>query len=252
MGLITVWYMSFWGLMFRTQLKHIFPMGGSLGSSPKSLRSKVFSVLIACNNGILHMEVHNLTEDKFTKMLGNPDIGYVRSRDGKDLESSLPERSKSSTLGDRFYILRYLKHYTPLPVRAPEVIFQDRIDYRVDLWSMGCMLFELFAGQPPFDTFLITPPILVGQMREMVSDELPERWHKIWDMMNADDGETPEGTAPNLQEWLEEVYFESPQSPDLTRDDIARLGQIIGRVLLFEPSARASARQILEDPWFDE
>lgn len=43
-----------------------------------------------------------------------------------------------------------------------------------------------------------------------------------------------------------------PTESDLTREDIARLGQIIGKLLQFEPSARASARQVLDDPWFNE
>jgi serine/threonine protein kinase len=30
--------------------------------------------------------------------------------------------------------------HTPLPVRAPEIIFGDKLDHRVDLWSMGCMV----------------------------------------------------------------------------------------------------------------
>jgi len=30
--------------------------------------------------------------------------------------------------------------HTPLPVRAPEIIFGEILDYRVDLWSMGCMV----------------------------------------------------------------------------------------------------------------
>lgn len=30
--------------------------------------------------------------------------------------------------------------HTPLPVRAPEIIFGEKLDYRVDLWSMGCMV----------------------------------------------------------------------------------------------------------------
>lgn len=89
-------------------------------------------------------------------------------------------------------------------------------------------------------------------MHEMASDNLPERWHAIWETMKGDDDEPPDTTAPNLQQWLEELYFDSPQSPDLTREDVARLGQIIGSLLLFEPSARASAKQVLDDPWFDE
>jgi serine/threonine-protein kinase SRPK3 len=30
--------------------------------------------------------------------------------------------------------------HTPLCVRAPEVIFGEKLDYRVDLWSAGCMV----------------------------------------------------------------------------------------------------------------
>ena len=70
--------------------------------------------------------------------------------------------------------------------------------------------------------------------------------------MKEKEGIATEDPEPNLQEWLEEVYFDSPQNPDLTREDIAKLGQIIGRLLCFEPSARASARQVLEDPWLNK
>lgn len=30
--------------------------------------------------------------------------------------------------------------HTPLSVRAPEIVFEEKFDYRVDLWSMGCMV----------------------------------------------------------------------------------------------------------------
>lgn len=33
-----------------------------------------------------------------------------------------------------------VKLHTPLAVRAPEVVFGDRIDHRVDMWSMGCLV----------------------------------------------------------------------------------------------------------------
>jgi hypothetical protein len=89
-------------------------------------------------------------------------------------------------------------------------------------------------------------------MREMATDELPERWQDQLNTMNTGDVMATETVGPNLQEWLEEVYFDGPLSPDLTREDIVRLGQIIERLLRFEPSARASARQVLDDPWFNE
>lgn len=111
-------------------------------------------------------------------------------------------------------------------------------------------LFELFTGQPPFDTFFITPPILIDQMCEMASDSLPKRWETALETMK--EGSNVEDTGLGVQEWLEEVYFDSSHKPDLTRDDISRLGVIIGKLLYFEPSSRASARQILDDPWFRE
>lgn len=105
--------------------------------------------------------IDKLTEDAFIKMLGELEIGHVKRRDGKDLEPGIPEQIVRPTSW-RTYSLKstqtvkiidfgesFLGHtapqtlHTPLSVRAPEVIFQDRIDYRVDLWSMGCMVGEL-------------------------------------------------------------------------------------------------------------
>ncbi|KGO77099.1 hypothetical protein PITC_024550 [Penicillium italicum] len=261
-----------------------FPGGRLPGKLAKSIAKQSLIGLDSLHRyAIAHGDLHtrNLTftvpsmdymtkEEKFIEMLGKPEIGLVRRSDGKDLETGIPEyivRSSSFRthmwnwaqsikiidFGESFlYTTVPQTLHTPLPVRAPEVIFQDHIDYRVDLWSMGCMLFELFVGQPPFDTFLITPTILVAQMQEMASDELPERWHEKWETMKSSDDEPTESTAPDLQEWLEELYFNSAQIPDLTRQDIVRLGRIIGKLLRLEPSARASAKQVLDDPWFDE
>ena len=33
-----------------------------------------------------------------------------------------------------------------LPYRAPEVILGCRYDYKIDMWSLGCILAELFTG----------------------------------------------------------------------------------------------------------
>jgi hypothetical protein len=105
------------------------------------------------------------------------------------------------------------------------------------------------VGQPPFDSFLITPKILVSQIQEMVSDTIPERWRDSTDIF---DGEfTAEPSRSTLQEWLEEMYFDGERKEDLTKEDIVKLGQIIGKLLRFEPS-RASVRDILNDPWFGQ
>lgn len=103
----------------------------------------------------------NLSEGAFFETLGKPEIGHVQRRDGEDLELGMPKyivkptsyRTHSWNSAQTIKIIDFGESFlctavpqtlhTPLPVRAPEVIFQDHIDHRVDLWSMGCMVGEI-------------------------------------------------------------------------------------------------------------
>ncbi|KAF5847844.1 hypothetical protein GGP41_009133 [Bipolaris sorokiniana] len=129
--------------------------------------------------------------------------------------------------------------YIPLYYRAPEILFNNTLNHRVDLWSMGCVLFELITGQPPFDTFLITPPILVSQMLEMSGDTLPDCWQKQWYAINSKQLSDDEDRS--FQSWLEQ---------DLSKEDIIRVGALVGSMIRLEPSARASVNTVLQDAWF--
>uniref|UniRef100_A0A093VIB6 non-specific serine/threonine protein kinase n=1 Tax=Talaromyces marneffei PM1 TaxID=1077442 RepID=A0A093VIB6_TALMA len=184
----------------------------------------------------------DLQENKFMEALGQPKIGYVQRTDEKPLEAGVPKYivrpavfQSQSWLSHEIKIIDFGESFlpgsipqtlhTPLAVRAPENIFQDSFDYRVDLWSMGCMLFELFVGQPPFDTIMKTPAILEDSFDAMPSES------------------TEEIPGPSFQEWLEEMYFDSDRKETLSREDIVQLGEIIGRLLRFEPSSPDGHRQ---------
>jgi serine/threonine-protein kinase SRPK3 len=109
-------------------------------------------------------------------------------------------------------------------------------------------LFELVVGQPPFDSFMTTPEILVRQMLETVNDDLPERWKSKWHAMK----DTLPDNSPtySLQDWLEEMYFDGERRKDLSREDIVQVGVLIGSMLRMEPSARAPAKAVVQDAWF--
>ena len=90
--------------------------------------------------------------------LGKPETGRVTRKDGQPLESSVPEYLVWPThypvddtlpyapvevadFGESFLSGEAPDSLnTPLVLRAPEVIFGDKLDYRVDLWSMGCLV----------------------------------------------------------------------------------------------------------------
>ncbi len=102
--------------------------------------------------------LHNLTEVELLQKLHSPDIGVVTRKDGKSLEPGVPTylvrptsypahvslsqyQIKIIDFGESFFdddVPETL--HTPLCVRAPEIIFGEKLDHRVDLWSAGCMV----------------------------------------------------------------------------------------------------------------
>ncbi|KAH7311452.1 kinase-like domain-containing protein [Stachybotrys elegans] len=231
-------------------------------------------------NGIVHGDIHvrNLaveipgihrwTEDSFYNKLGTPVTAAVSSLDSEPLPSSVPSyivqpirfSSKHIPSSPTVKIIDFGEAFleddapatlhTPLAVRAPEIIFGDTLDKRVDLWSAGCLLFELVTGQPPFDTMMMTPPELVQQMLEFDRDGVPMRWQRKWQEMQAKI--RPQDPMYTLQQWLEEVYFENDRETGFTADEIRQLGELVSSMLKIEPSRRATARQVLDSPWFKE
>lgn len=81
----------------------------------------------------------------------------------------------------------------------------------------------------------------------MAGEALPDRWVPLWESMRGEN--VTEAGGPGLQEWLEEMYFDGERKEDLSRDDIVEMGRIIRKLLRFEPGARASVEEILNDPW---
>lgn len=110
--------------------------------------------------------LEELSEEAFMSRLGPPDVGTVSRANGQHIPpgvpqylvrpSSFPVDLKQSTphvklvdFGEAFLRAEppRLLH-TPLVVRPPEAVFEDRLDLEVDVWSMGCMVSSLFMQRP--------------------------------------------------------------------------------------------------------
>ena len=95
---------------------------------------------------------------------------------------------------------------------------------------------------------MLTPYVLVEQMIELASDELPSRWQTKWHMMQHDTLQRDEGFT--LQKWLQETYFDNDKQAEFTTEEIARLAEAIAAMLKLEPSLRATSSEILAQNWF--
>lgn len=86
-------------------------------------------------------------------------------------EAKLCDFGFSRKMGINTYVLTSIKG-TPLYM-APELIEEKPYDHTADLWSLGCILFELLTGKPPFCTTSIV------QLVKMVRTE-PVSWPQGW------------------------------------------------------------------------
>ncbi|CAD0032221.1 unnamed protein product, partial [Aureobasidium pullulans] len=167
-----------------------------------------------------------LPEEELSKKLGKPRVGPVSRPDGEPLESGMPEYlvwparlpandpnfEKSSVklidFGESFMSDNKAETlHTPLVLRAPEVLFQDEYDLRVDYWSLGC---TMVVGQPPFTSLMAKREDILQQIADLIG-EAPGRWQPRWKAM---------------PKW-DLLYFDSNASPDFTRQELAQFGKLI-------------------------
>lgn len=97
---------------------------------------------------------------------------------------------------------------------------------------------------------MATPAPVVSQMLDSASDESPSGWRERLQTMETMGNPSPDDEVPcTLREWLEEVYFDGNRRAELTKEDLIKVCSIVERLLRFEPSNRALARDIVDDSW---
>ncbi|KAG6099412.1 hypothetical protein E4U30_006684 [Claviceps sp. LM220 group G6] len=222
------------------------------------------------NLAVVVPNLDSLNGEDFIARLGEPETGAVIRMDGAPLTHNLPThltRSASFQKQDfmpssscpSIKIIDFGEAFlsddapstlhTPLYLQAPEIVFGDRLDRRVDLWSAGCLIFELVTGQPPFDTVAMTPARIVEQMIEVTSDEVPSKWQAKWHAMQQQEASEQDGGL-TLKTWLEDVYFNSNKQAEFTSEEVAEIYEVVAAMLRLEPSRRATPSESLARAWF--
>ncbi|KAK8154048.1 kinase-like domain-containing protein [Phyllosticta citrichinensis] len=147
-------------------------------------------------------------------------------------------------------------------VQAPEVTFGDPLDHRMDLWSMGALLYELINGQRMFRLECKTDRGQLIETLDIISGEIPERWWQAMKKQKRMFGEEDyveeyhriyENTvAHELRKSYFNEHYDEDETDVFSMKDINRVSELIERLMQLEPSKRASAAEILADPWWDD
>ncbi|KAF5671417.1 serine kinase [Fusarium heterosporum] len=156
---------------------------------------------------------------------------------------------------------------TPAGLRAPELVLSGEVNRSLDVWSFGCLVFELVTGQPLFcvpwydsDTDRDDDHILAFHSRlGALPDDLYNQWATSSqyftpdkELYNCHLGGVPDGGEPLMveQTTLEEAFDQA--KPDLSEEEANEVKKLIRWILQYDPSKRPSAAEILQHPWFSQ
>ncbi|KAG0703071.1 kinase-like protein [Suillus ampliporus] len=144
---------------------------------------------------------------------------------------------------------------TTCDLRPPEIFIGGPWDETVDIWTFGCLIFELITGRSLFK-FQPWPPLNLDAMNYI-----------LWQMI----GYTGEDFSPEqlaVSERAAELFDETcylksnPPIHDhpfelsirayevVKEEDVRSTAALMRRCLRLDPANRASAAELLEDPWF--
>ncbi|KAG9511646.1 kinase-like protein, partial [Aureobasidium melanogenum] len=206
----------------------------------------------------------SISEEALLDRLGSPRTGLIRAFDEGPLPPGIPRYLvwPADTPADKASLETSIKLidfgesflpgnrpqtlHTPLALRAPELLLGHEWDSRVDLWASGCAMFELVVGQPPFSGTMAQKGDIIQQMVHTVGD-LPAEWQSSWDSMLKQ--EPVDEMNYNLEQLLQELYFDDERAADFSRQDLTQLAHLIGKLLRYRPSTRSTAAEILSAPW---
>ncbi|KAL2698968.1 hypothetical protein AAEP93_010356 [Penicillium crustosum] len=169
-------------------------------------------------------------------------------------------RIKLSDMGGAYFFTDPPKRpITPVGLRATELILTGAVNDTLDVWSFGCIFFELITGEQLFcvpysemedDDYYLSLTTQLGSL----PDELfkHRRTSSLYftherKLFNCQLGGVAPGKEPLMleQESMEESFDRA--APDLGEEEARKVKALIRWILQYEPAKRPSAAEILSE-----
>ena len=187
----------------------------------------VYQLLIALaeihDNNIIHRDVKpsniGIRSDYTLKLL---DFGMAREKS--------PDNSRMTS------------GVQTLIYRAPEIFLNTSYDYKVDIWSLGCIFAELLTGEKLFkevnELQQLTDILrVIGTPSESFISKLPTTTQKVFKIC---EGRKTSNLIPDSSIKMQD---EDPEADNLARD-------LLSSFLKFDPEERISIETALNHPYF--
>ncbi|XP_041751477.1 serine/threonine-protein kinase PRP4 homolog isoform X2 [Coregonus clupeaformis] len=224
--------------------------GKDVGLHIKAVRSYSQQLFLAlkllkrCN--ILHADIKpdNILVNESKTILKLCDFGSA---------SHVAENDITPYLVSRFY-------------RAPEIIIGKPYDYGIDMWSVGCTLYELYTGKILFpgktNNHMIklamdlkgkmpNKMIRKGVFKDQHFDQNLNFLYTEVDRVTEREKVTVMSTINPTKELLADMVG-SQRLPEDQRKKVAQLKDLLDQTLMLDPAKRISINQALQHPYIQE
>ncbi|KAF2805871.1 serine protein kinase [Mytilinidion resinicola] len=176
-------------------------------------------------------------------------------------------RVKLSDLGAAFWLANPPSNtMTPISLRAPELILHQPFGCGIDMWSFGCLVFEILTGRSLFAVMMLgkdqeeqddADDDHLTQLNDIIQP-LPDPIMTAWPRASKWYGPNrqplapySEGEPPYIHDSLQVLFLKN--KPDEINDkESAVLCSLMKQILQYGPAKRPSAVDLLKHPWFSE
>jgi len=182
-------------------------------------------------------------------------MAYTTNPDLKDTNILLNSRAVIVDLGNACWTHRHFSEdIQTRQYRAPEVLIGSKYDTSSDMWSLGCMVFELLTGDLLFDPrsgddydrdedHLAMFQELLGKIPKKIAlggKHSKRFFTKKGDLIH----------IKQLKYWpIDEVLYEKYRFP---RKEAQEIAKFMLPLLEFNPKKRATALEMLSSPWLQD
>lgn len=144
--------------------------------------------------------------------------------------------------------------HTPILLLPPEFLFNERLGPPIDVWTLGCTLYNLLGKRSLFEGFMPDEDHAIAEMISTLGN-LPSRWWDRWQKKEdffLEDGTWDPDTHRAHAPWsrpLRERMGLMGREGEFSPEEMASLEKMLRAMLAYEPGERITTKDVVKSEW---
>ncbi|OBT44955.1 hypothetical protein VE00_04108 [Pseudogymnoascus sp. WSF 3629] len=200
--------------------------------------------------GVVHADLHSnnilfkspsftwCTIDELYACVGEPQRLPIEPFIFESSEEIVDSQIIIADFGEAFFENEKRKElHAPMLLLPPEIFFDDDAGPPIDVWMLGCTLYEILGDRPLFEGFMPDKDHVLAEMVSTLGD-LPRHWWNMWEHKTdffLEDGswdpDTPRSHSPYSRPLIERLRIMGrggdPTTCEFSQEEMASLEKLL-------------------------